>query len=243
MPKISDLTTASVSTDDTIPIVDGGSTKKATLAAVKTAIAAGVSSVDGSTGAVDLSGSYAPLTGSTAYATRRTSFTVGKYYTSPGMGAGAATPTQSRLRVVPFVVDKAQDFDRIGTQCSSSAASTTPRWAIYSDNGAGAPGTLVLDQVGSTNDFATTGFKEATISLSLSAGIYWIGCVAQGGNPSLLSHSGIAGGHIGLSSAEVGSLSGVSIGYYMDSVTGAIPATYTAGGGAGAAPQVWLRAA
>lgn len=62
---ISDLPVGTASDDDSVPILDGGVTKRVLLSAlaayINGKVTTGVSSVDGATGAVDLSGSYVAL--------------------------------------------------------------------------------------------------------------------------------------------------------------------------------------
>lgn len=175
---------------------------------------------------------------------RRGSLTTGKYYGAFGVSTVGAAPTADRLRVHEFWVDEDTTFDRIGTEVTTVAASSTLRWVIYRDAG-GYPGALVLD-TGAVGDGATaTGWQEATISQLLTAGKYWVGCVPQGGNPTLRSASGsIAMPGVGLTSAEVVTFVGAGVGYFINAVSGAAPATYTAGASATAqAPLVWLRKA
>lgn len=166
----------------------------------------------------------------------------GRYYTIPNLGASLAAPTQSRLRIAPITIPHAVTADRIASDVTTAAASSTLRWVVYSDDG-GYPGTNLLD-TGASGDSTTTGVKEATISLDLSAGRYWLGVVAQGGNPTLRSHSTTSAEGVGLAAvADITSV-GTPVGFFLDSITGAAPATFTAGASAAAAvPQVWLRVA
>jgi hypothetical protein len=165
-----------------------------------------------------------------------------KYYTATNFVITAAAPTQSRLRVFPFFLDEPATFDRIGTEVTTAAASSALRWVIYAD-GSGYPAARLLD-TGATGDSTTTGFKEATISWTAAAGKYWLGCVPQGGNPGLRTHSSVASAGIGLSSAEIVSLGGAAVGLFLDGVTATPPDPFTAAApAASAAPAVWLRRA
>lgn len=173
---------------------------------------------------------------------RRTS---GRYYTTPVTGITGIAPTQSRLRVYPHYIDEVggETFDRIASNVTAFAASAMLRWVIYADS-SGYPGALVLDTGAVGDATIANGVKEATISQTLQPGRYWLGCVPQGGNPTLASvaNAGIDG--VGLTAAEIVSASGAAIGFYLDNITGAAPNPFTAGAGTSpSAPMVWLRKA
>lgn len=173
----------------------------------------------------------------------RSIFQTGRYYTTPGASVTSTTPTQSRLRVARFDIDGSQRFDRVGTQVATAAASTTLRWLIYNDVDGIPSGAPVLDHLGTADNAATTGFKEATIDLTLDTGSYWVGVVPQGGNPGLISHVNANLPGLALTTAEIEALSGGGMaGFYMNGVTGAGP-TFSITGASANAPAVWMRAA
>ncbi|WP_052067993.1 hypothetical protein [Rhodococcoides fascians] len=175
---------------------------------------------------------------------RRGSLSTGKYYGIFGVSTQATTPTQDRARLHEFYLDDDTTIDRIGTEVTTVAAGSTLRWVIYRDNN-GYPGALVLD-TGAVGDSATAvGFQEATINQTLTAGRYWLGCIAQGGNPALRStQASIATPAAGLTAAEVVSQTGAGVGYRADGISGAAPATFTASAPSTAfAPMVWVRKA
>jgi hypothetical protein len=169
-------------------------------------------------------------------------YITGRYYVEQGSTHAALATTQSRLRVSPRYIDVGGTWDRIGTHCTVAVAATTLRWVVYTDNN-GYPGTLLVD-TGAVGDTSTTGFKEATISLTLDRGRYWMGAVAQGGAPTVMSvpASELAG--VGLTSTEIVNNSGTAVGYFLDSITGAAPTPFTAAAAVGGnAPACWLRRA
>lgn len=175
------------------------------------------------------------------YGRNRYAMTTGKYYTAAGLSASVSTPTQNRLRVFPFTVDRTATFDRMATEVTTAVAATLLRWTVHVDNGSGIPGALVLD-TGAVGDASTVGVKEATVSLTLTAGVlYWLGCVPQGGNPGLRHHSGAHVGAVGLDQSEI-SL-GVAVGFYQSSIAAAAPDPFVPAGASANAPQVWLRKA
>ena len=142
-----------------------------------------------------------------------------------------------------FYLDEVTTIDRIGSEVTAAVAATTLRWAIYGDS-SGFPGALVLD-TGAVGDASTTGFKEATVNQVLQPGRYWLGCIPQGGNPTMRSSSGSIGlPGVGLTSTEIVSLLSAGVGFFVDNITDAAPATFnTAANATAVAPLVWVRKA
>lgn len=93
-----------------------------------------------------------------------------------GLGASAGS-----IYYTPIYVDGSTAFDRICINVTTAgAASTLARLGIYrADATNEAPGTLVVDA--GTVDVATTGEKLATISQTLTSGMYWLAFVSNGG--------------------------------------------------------------
>lgn len=84
------------------------------------------------------------------------------------------------LRAMPMFFDRACTATSMAIYISTAVASSTVRLGIYADDGAGAPGTLVIDA--GTVDSSTTGVKSpTTFSASLTTGLYWLVAVQQGG--------------------------------------------------------------
>lgn len=166
--------------------------------------------------------------------------TSGNYYShQTSTGRTAATMTQSTLRVGPFWVPSAGTYDRIGVEHTVLAASSTFRLGVYADDGTGKPGALVLD-AGTVDTSAVAVFQAITISLALSAGLYWVGGVAQGGNPTMRAQAGM----LQLFSYSDPTSSPTITCFSRTSVTGALPNPFgsTATGSIGPA-TVFLRRA
>jgi hypothetical protein len=154
-------------------------------------------------------------------------FTTGRYY-CPVANQTTGTLATGQLRLSPIWIPQQRTFDRISTNCTVAAASSTVRLGIYADTGSGYPGTLVLDA--GTVDTSMTGLKEITISQALAPGLYWIGGVMQGGTPTVRVNSGNVTSVAGLMwgetlSAVMGNNPGCS--FEETGVTGALPATFT----------------
>lgn len=145
--------------------------------------------------------------------------------------------TASRLIVTPFWVPSSGTYDRIGAEVTSGAAASTVRLGIWADTGSFYPGSLVLDA--GTIDGNSATFQEITISQYLSQGVVWIGAAAQGGTPTLR--------WINTSIAILPQLStntGISVGYFQASVTGAFDASFAASQSViTSAPRVLMRRA
>lgn len=146
---------------------------------------------------------------------------------SPGkLGAGATSLAfgAGTLSLMPWLVPNACTLDRMGIRVAAVAASSVVRLGIYADDGSGYPGALVLD-AGTLDSSVGTGHREITVNQVLTPGLYWIGCVSQGGGPTL--------GRADVSPFVTGSTvdpvtsTGDWIGYSSLSITGALPGTFT----------------
>jgi len=147
-------------------------------------------------------------------------------------GAQLNTLTLNEAEAIPIIL-RAGTLDRIGTNQSSGA---TPgeffRLGIYSDDGNGYPGALLVD--GGQVDRSTSGFKTVTISLAVTAGIYWIVQAQQGG--SSLGNCVISGSNSeGNRPIAVNTMADATnlfafapAGYKTTGISGAFPATWPA---------------
>lgn len=167
------------------------------------------------------------------------------YYPTSGT-SGAVTPTLDQLRVVPFRIDTAATWDRIGyLQNNVGTAGAVVRLGIYDSLTNGAPGNLVLD-AGTVDASAGLNLKTATISVTLSPGVYWLGAVAQVATSALVPY-GTTYPFVYLlaTNAPQNYPSSLVTCYTKSGVTGALPASFasTASAGAGAGPYLFLRAA
>lgn len=201
--------------------------------------AAGATGSQGPQGAAGATGSQGPqgATGSTGWGTRQS----GLYY--PGWNAGInsnGTITQNTLYAVPFWVGDSQSFDRIGIICATAVASSNVRLGIYSDNNL-KPDTLLVD-AGQVDTHTSNGFKEATISQTLS-GLVWVVAVSQGAAANLTRTS------VGWFSPYIGTSAPFSNGggfaYSRTGISGALPSpwgsTITPVGAASTVPVIYLR--
>ena len=164
----------------------------------------------------------------------------GSYYSHQvATGRGTSALTQNVLRVGPFWVPSAGTYDRIGVEHTVLAGSSTFRLGVYADDGTGQPGALVLD-AGTVDTSTVASFQAITISIALSAGLYWVGGVAQGGNPTMRAQAGM----LQLFSYADPTSSPTITCYSRTSVTGALPNPFgsTATGSIGPA-AVFLRRA
>lgn len=169
------------------------------------------------------------------------------YMTSQGSGtaSGAGALTNNSMRVAPMVIDAAMVLDRLAVDITTAGETgSTLRPGIYADSGAGVPGSLVVDGGAVAAD--TTGVKEVTVSVTLAAGIYWVGAVVQAAvttvplvrivnnwTPRVLIRAG---------TSLPGSASNVA-GYTMAGVSGALPASFTIGAASATIPRIIARVA
>lgn len=145
------------------------------------------------------------------------------YWYEPRNGSTLTTSiyVQNRLYCYPLFVSESITIDRLGVECVTAVASTTWRIGIYNSDSNGVPSTVLLDA--GTVDTSTTGLKTITVNQTLSAGLYFIAGVWQGGasSPTMRAYSSGAGNW-----APVAGTSQPSNTYYvaytLDSVTGAL---------------------
>lgn len=153
-----------------------------------------------------------------------------KYNSSIGTG----TIVQNRLYCWPLFITEPITLDRIAVECTTLSLNTTWRIGIYNSDSDGLPSTVVLDA--GTVSTATTGFKVITISQSLSAGLYFIAGVWQGGSgsPTMRVLTSTAGAWTPVASTSQQGANNVC-NYQLDGVTGALD-TFSGSttGGAGA---------
>jgi hypothetical protein len=168
------------------------------------------------------------------------------FTSSPATSSTNAALGNGTLRLAPWVVTRAMAIDRIGAEITTvGEAGSKLRLGIYTDNGSCFPGALLLDAGQIAGDSATV--QDLTVSLTLPTGLYWIGGVVQSAattQPTVRVVSNwtppvpISGG----TSAPAATAAYVA--NTQTSVSGALPATFTATAVAGAAAvRVHVRAA
>lgn len=146
--------------------------------------------------------------------------------------------TLNRVLCVPILVPRSITLDRIACESTAGSATSTVRLGIYTSVN-DYPDTLVVDG----GSLSTTGTGEifASISVTLTPGWYWLAFVQQTaaatvraittGVPQIPQASGAFGGSL-------------SNAYVQNSVTGALPSTFTASVATSAtAPLVGIRVA
>lgn len=128
---------------------------------------------------------------------------------------------QNRVYCYPLFVSESITIDRLGVECVTANASTTWRIGIYNSDSNGVPSTVLLDA--GTVDTSTIGLKTITVNQTLSAGLYFIAGVWQGGSasPTMRSYSASSGNWAPIASTTQQS-SGYSNEYHVDSITGSL---------------------
>jgi hypothetical protein len=227
------ITGANLASTDKIEVVDVSDT---TMAATGT---------NKSTTLADLAASSAFTTTYVAFPSEETAqYRSGGGYVAHPIGSNWSTnnPANGTLIFISFVAPATTTIDRIGIDVSSAgtAAVSVHRLGIWA-NSSNAPGTLLVDAGTVATD--STGFKEITISQSVTVGTrYWLGVVQQGAPASRATI------RIGLITQPV-MVPSVSAGFptyglQSTGVTGALASTPTIAGGAGnvdGAPRIWVR--
>jgi len=126
--------------------------------------------------------------------------------------------TANRLYAAPFVVARDMTFDRISVYVSTQAAGKVARCGLYENGTNNAPGALVVD--GGEISVATTGQKTATISESVTKGLYWIGIVSDG-TPTVRASSQSSAAVTAVLTSSDGY--DFEIGWYVAHTYGALP--------------------
>jgi hypothetical protein len=165
---------------------------------------------------------------------------------SPNSVTTSVTLGVGSLRLTAWVLTRAMALDRIGAEVTTiGEAGSKFRLGIYADNGNSYPGALVVDAGQIAGDSATV--QELTIAVTLAAGLYWVGGAVQSvvtTQPTMRTINNWTPPvplSAGTSAPSAGAL---QIGYTQSSVTGALPANYTATpAGTSIASRVHLRAA
>jgi hypothetical protein len=173
----------------------------------------------------------------------------GNYYITAAQSSAATSSAQGNgtLRLSPWMVPNSCTISRIGASVTVIGDSGSKvRLGIYADSGSGYPGALVLDAGTIAGDSATT--QEITVSQALTAGLYWIGGavqIAPSTQPTVVVTSG-APPFFGPMTAGTGTPSSTTavVAYTQASVTGALPANFTASVAfGGSALRVFVKAA
>lgn len=167
----------------------------------------------------------------------------GLYYGPLGVPA-TGTPTAGQLALAPFDLSRMAVLTSVVAEVTTAgSAGAVVRLGIYADNGSGLwPDALILDA--GTIDASTVGNKEITLAAAkaLPPGRYWVGGASQGAPTTapVLRTVGTNGAEF-LPSASA-SASNIPTGAANNSITDALPASFTpAYGTTSAVPRVALR--
>jgi hypothetical protein len=105
-------------------------------------------------------------------------FPTGNYFTAKATGSTSSVTLT--MTAIPFWVSTSTTFTKIGIYVSSTGSSSAFRLGIWNNNATtDKPDTLFADY--GTVSTTSTGFKEVTgQTITLSAGLWWIGGVNTG---------------------------------------------------------------
>lgn len=169
---------------------------------------------------------------------------VSGWYSFPdgGQPSSSTTFTSGQLRLYPVYIGAGAPIERVFAEVTVIGdASATVRIGIYADNGSFQPGALVLD-AGTINGNSAT-VQEITLGtpLSLAPGWYWFGavCVYPTTAPTVRTLTA-APVQIALSTTLPAAGTN-TVGLAMNSVTGALPSTFTVNAVAGSAPRIGVK--
>lgn len=149
----------------------------------------------------------------------------------------AITPTTqsissiNSLRAFPFIVTKTQKFDRIAVRVTTAGGSgAVARLGIYADNGNLYPGAKILDAGEMSMEGTPPFIREATISVTLKPGLYWLAVITGGATGTAVAAIAPANAFAleGFDSTLTGT---PNLGYAATQTYGALPASYPTGAG------------
>jgi hypothetical protein len=163
------------------------------------------------------------------------------YYNQAPVGNGTAIPAEAEMHLTPLVIPRTLSIDRIGAYCSViGTAGALFRCGIYSSNSDGFPTALLGDY--GTVVATSTGQREITISQALSAGVYWLASVVQGGagtRPTVAITPNSRPTPLVLHGTSFNQFA--QAGYYQASVTAGLPDPFVPTGTTGSAICTWVR--
>lgn len=136
------------------------------------------------------------------------------------------------LYAAPMILARAMTLDRIAIRVTTLDAGQIARLGIYRDNGAFAPGELILDA--GTVSVAANGDKAITINESLPKEVYWL-VVVSDGTPTVARSSGDNLLSMQLFGLDGGLASNINGGYTVAFAFGALPANFPGGAALSAA--------
>lgn len=152
-------------------------------------------------------------------------FTTAKWYAALG-GRSTISHNLNRMTYMPIWLPASSSVDRLGVEVTTvGAAGSVIRVGMYDDDGGGRPGALLVDA--GTVDATTTGAKELTVTQDLaSGGVYWLAAVAQVATATLRSATGPLL-PVGTDTLAAATAATPPVGFYENSISGALPASAT----------------
>ena len=107
-------------------------------------------------------------------------YTSGQYFFCNSQGTtSTGNTTNNTVRVSPWLVTEVITISRLFAEFTAAGeASSEFRFGIWNDDGAGKPGTLLLD-AGTASTAGSPGAFEVTVSQAVGPGIYWVGGAVQ----------------------------------------------------------------
>lgn len=136
------------------------------------------------------------------------------------------------LRLAPWLITHTLTIDRIGAEVQSAGeAGSKYRLGIYSDDGSGYPGELLLDAGQINGDSATVQDITLGSPLTLPPGLYWVGGVVQSvvtTQPTMRTVGTAWTSPVPLvTTTTTPAANNACLGYSQSSVTEALPSTFT----------------
>lgn len=171
----------------------------------------------------------------------------GRYYFVPNVNVTATSATLGTAAMwgIPFYIPNVVTLVRIGSDIAGAGdVGSKLRLGLYSDDGTGRPGNLLLDAGTIAGD--SVAVQEITISQAVGAGICWAAAAVQivtVTQPTVRTQGAgaLAGMDAGTATPAAGALSGA---VSVAGVAGAFPATFGAPTFRGAAaPRLFVRVA
>jgi hypothetical protein len=150
--------------------------------------------------------------------------TSGRYYYSQNIPQSASALTINQLMATPLLIGRSLSLDRIAVNVGSGGtAGSVVRLGIYSDDGNGLPGSLLVDA--GTVVTTGTGVQEATINQAVSPGWIWLAGAAQVAVPQIARTAGIYY-PMGYTTATVTNSALASAYIHNGTVSGTLPGTF-----------------
>jgi parallel beta-helix repeat protein len=167
---------------------------------------------------------------------------------SPNGSTTGNTLGNGSLRVSPWVIAQAVSITRLWVEHTAAGESgSVYRIGIYSDDGTGKPGALLLD-AGTVAVDGSAAVQEVTVSLSLPPGLYWVGGAVQNAattQPTMRLVSATGGGFNTTISfgSTLPSTNSARVSYLQTGITGELPDPMNPSAGGGTPVRIGFKVA